>query len=132
MSKTPLRVVIVGAVPAGLYRAHLIKRARADFHIEIVEQNPPDATFGFGLAFSERALEFLKNEDSETWAAVQPSLEFWNDSILYLNGGEIRIDGMGYAGIGRLRLLEILHARARGVGMQAVYRGKADSAGEPG
>ncbi|HMI97178.1 MAG TPA: FAD-dependent monooxygenase [Micropepsaceae bacterium] len=122
MRKTPLRVVIVGAGPAGLYLGYLLKRARADFHVEIVEQNPPDATFGFGLAFSERALEFLKREDSETWAAMQSSLEFWSDSILYLNGEEIRIDGMGYAGIGRLRLLEILQARARSAGIEPLYR----------
>ena len=115
-------MVIVGAGPAGLYLAYLLKRARTDFRIEIIEQNPPDATFGFGLAFSERALEFLKNEDSETWAAMQPALEFWSDSILHLNGKEIRIDGMGYAGIGRLRLLEILQARARAVGIEPLYR----------
>ena len=133
MRKTPMRVVIVGAGPAGLYLAYLLKRARADIRIEIIEQNPPDATFGFGLAFSERALEFLKREDAETWAAMQPSLEFWNDSILYLNGEEIRIDGMGYAGIGRLRLLEILQARARAVGIEPLYRrelGSVDEVGE--
>ena len=81
MRKAVKRVVIVGAGPAGLYLAHLLKRARADFRIEVFEQNPPDATFGFGLAFSERALEFLKREDEETWAAIAPFLEFWNDSI---------------------------------------------------
>jgi 2-polyprenyl-6-methoxyphenol hydroxylase-like FAD-dependent oxidoreductase len=116
-----LRVVVAGAGPAGLYFAYLLKRARPDAAIAVYEQNPPDATFGFGLAFSERALEFLRAEDAETWAAVEPALERWNDSVLYLNDSEIRIDGMGYAGIGRLRLLQILQARARSAGIKPVY-----------
>jgi 2-polyprenyl-6-methoxyphenol hydroxylase-like FAD-dependent oxidoreductase len=117
-----MRVAVVGAGPAGLYFAYLLKRARPDFAISVYEQNPPDATFGFGLAFSERALEFLRAEDAGTLAALEPSLERWNDSVLYLNGEEIRIDGMGYAGIGRLRLLEILQAQARSVGIEPFYR----------
>lgn len=117
-----MRVAILGAGPAGLYLAYLLKRARPDFAVSLYEQNPPDATFGFGLAFSDRALEFLRTEDAGTWSAIAPSLERWNDSVLYLNGEEIRIDGMGYAGIGRLRLLEILQAQARSVGVVPVYR----------
>ena len=132
MRKARLRVVIVGAGPAGLYLGYLLKRSVADFHIEIIEQNPVDATFGFGLAFSERALEFLKREDAGTWAAMQPSLELWSDSILHLNGEVIRIDGMGYAGIGRLRLLEILQARARAVGIEPLYSRKLASIAELG
>jgi 2-polyprenyl-6-methoxyphenol hydroxylase-like FAD-dependent oxidoreductase len=132
MHKAPLRVVIVGAGPAGLYLAYFLKRARAGLHIELIEQNPPDATFGFGLAFSERALEFLKREDAETWVALQPALEFWSDSILDLKGAVIRIDGMGYAGIGRLRLLEILQTRASAVGIEALYRRNVSSVDELG
>jgi 2-polyprenyl-6-methoxyphenol hydroxylase-like FAD-dependent oxidoreductase len=116
-----LRTVIVGAGPSGLYFAYLLKRARPDAKIAVYEQNSPDATFGFGLAFSERALEFLRAEDAETWAAVEPALERWRDSVLFLNGTEIRIDGMGYAGIGRLSLLQILRQRARSVGIVPVY-----------
>lgn len=116
-----MRVVILGAGPAGLYFAYLLKRARGDVAVEVYEQNPPDATFGFGLAFSERALAFLQQEDADTRAALQPSLERWSDSVLSLNGAEIRIGGMGYAGIGRLRLLEILQARARTFGIEPVY-----------
>jgi 2-polyprenyl-6-methoxyphenol hydroxylase-like FAD-dependent oxidoreductase len=116
-----MRIVIVGAGPAGLYLAYLLKRSSLDVEVEVFEQNPPDATFGFGLVFSERALEFLKDEDPGTHAAIRPALEFWNDSILVHRGRKVRIDGMDYTGIGRLRLLEILQGRARSVGIEPRY-----------
>jgi 2-polyprenyl-6-methoxyphenol hydroxylase-like FAD-dependent oxidoreductase len=117
-----MRVAILGAGPAGLYLAYLLKRARPADDIAVFEQNPRGATFGFGLAFSERALEFLAGEDAETLAAIRPALESWSDSILNLNGSEIRIDGMNYTGIGRLKLLEILESRAAAVGVAPRYR----------
>jgi 2-polyprenyl-6-methoxyphenol hydroxylase-like FAD-dependent oxidoreductase len=116
-----MRVVIVGAGPAGLYLAYLLKRSQVKVEVEVFEQNPPDATFGFGLVFSERALEFLADEDPGTLAAIRPALERWKDSILVHNGYEVRIDGMDYTGIGRLRLLQILQARARSVGVEPKY-----------
>jgi 2-polyprenyl-6-methoxyphenol hydroxylase-like FAD-dependent oxidoreductase len=116
-----IRIVIVGAGPAGLYLGYLLKRSRLDVEVEIFEQNPPDATFGFGLVFSERALEFLRDEDPDTLAAISPALESWNDSVLVHKGREVRIDGMGYTGIGRLRLLQILQARAHSVGVEPRY-----------
>jgi 2-polyprenyl-6-methoxyphenol hydroxylase-like FAD-dependent oxidoreductase len=116
-----IRVAIVGAGPAGLYLAYLLKRGKPAIEVEIYEQNPADATFGFGLVFSERALEFLKEEDPLTLAAITPALEYWNDSIVMHNGHEVRIDGMGYTGIGRLRLLQILQERARSVGVEPHY-----------
>ena len=116
-----MRVAIVGAGPAGLYLAYLLKRSNLNVEVEVFEQNPPDATFGFGLVFSERALEFLNDEDPRTLAAIRPALEHWNDSILAHQGREVRIDGMDYTGIGRLRLLQILQARARSVGVEPNY-----------
>jgi 2-polyprenyl-6-methoxyphenol hydroxylase-like FAD-dependent oxidoreductase len=116
-----MRVAILGAGPSGLYLAYLLRRRRPDIAIELFEQNPPDATFGFGLVFSERALEFLNVDDPETFAAMAPALERWNDSIVVHRGEAIRIDGMGYTGIGRLRLLEILQARVRSVGIAPRY-----------
>jgi len=127
-----MRIAILGAGPAGLYLGYLLKRARPDLTIEIFEQNPPDATFGFGLAFSERALEFIRGEDEATWSAIEPALERWHDSVLYLNGEEIRIDGMGYAGIARLALLQILQARAQSVGVAPVYSRPVRSLAELG
>jgi len=116
-----MRVAIVGAGPAGLYLAYLLKRGKLKVEVEVCEQNPADATFGFGLVFSERALEFLNDEDPDTLAAIRPALEHWLDSILVHKDEEVRIDGMGYTGIGRLRLLQILQARARSVGVEPQY-----------
>jgi len=116
-----MRVAIVGAGPAGLYLAYLLERGKLKVEVEVFEQNPPDATFGFGLVFSERALEFLNDEDAGTLAAIRPALEHWKDSILVHNGREVRIDGMDYTGIGRLRLLQILQAQARSVGVEPKY-----------
>ena len=116
-----MRVAIVGAGPAGLYLAYLLKRSKLNAEVEVFEQNAPDATFGFGLVFSERALEFLNQDDPDTLAAIRPALEYWKDSILVHKGCEVRIDGMDYTGIGRLRLLQILQARAGSVGIEPRY-----------
>ncbi len=122
-----MRAAIIGAGPAGLYLAYLLKRARPDWRIELFEQNAADVTFGFGLAFSKQALDFLEAQDPGTLAAIRPALESWSDSVLDLKGARVRIDGMDYTGIGRLRLLEILAGRARSVGIEPRYGRRIDS-----
>jgi 2-polyprenyl-6-methoxyphenol hydroxylase-like FAD-dependent oxidoreductase len=125
-----MRVAILGAGPAGLYLAYLLKRARPDWEIDVYEQNSADVTFGFGLAFSKQVLAFLKAQDPNTLAAIAPALEVWSDSVLDLNGECVRIDGMDYAGIGRLRLLEILAERAYSVGVEPNYGRRIESLDE--
>jgi 2-polyprenyl-6-methoxyphenol hydroxylase-like FAD-dependent oxidoreductase len=110
-------VTIVGAGPAGLYLSYLLKRRRPAAEIRVVEQNPADATFGFGVVFSDRALEFLREDDPETFDAIAPAMESWSDLTLDLEGRVVRIDGIGFSAIGRLRLLRLLQARARGAGV---------------
>ena len=53
---------IIGAGPAGLLFALLIKRRYPDWRVQVFEQNPPDATFGFGVVFSQGALAFLERD----------------------------------------------------------------------
>ena len=67
-----MRVNIAGAGPAGLYAAILIRRLRPDAKIAIFEQNPRDATFGFGVVFSEQALDMWRQEDPGTVALIEP------------------------------------------------------------
>ncbi len=116
-----MRIAILGAGPAGLYLAYLIKRRRRDADVIVVEQNPPGATFGFGVVFSDRALEFLREDDAETYAAIIPHMESWSDIIIVHRGERVVIDGVGFAAVGRLKLLQLLQARAHSVGVEPVY-----------
>jgi 2-polyprenyl-6-methoxyphenol hydroxylase-like FAD-dependent oxidoreductase len=125
-----MRVAILGAGPAGLYLAYLIKRRDPGAEVRVFEQNPADATFGFGVVFSDRALEFLNDDDPETYAAIAPHLQSWTDITLVHGGERVRIDGVGFAAIGRLRLLQLLQARARSVGVEPAYRHAVADLGE--
>ena len=125
-----MRVAIVGAGPAGLYLAYLIKRRDQRADIRLFEQNAPDATFGFGVVFSDRALEFLNEDDPETFAAIAPRLESWRDITLIHRGESIVIDGVGFAALGRLHLLQLLQERARSAGIAPVYRHAVQSIDE--
>jgi 2-polyprenyl-6-methoxyphenol hydroxylase-like FAD-dependent oxidoreductase len=125
-----MRIAILGAGPAGLYLSYLIKRRSPATDITVVEQNPADATFGFGVVFSDRALEFLREDDEETYAAIVPHMESWADITLNHRGERVVIDGIGFAAIGRLKLLQLLQARARSVGVEPVYRHAVKSLAE--
>jgi len=127
-----MRIAILGAGPAGLYLAYLIKRRQPKADVTVIEQNPADATFGFGVVFSDRALEFLREDDSETYAAIVPFMESWTDISIVHRGEKVVIDGIGFAAIGRLKLLQLLQARARSVGVEPVYRRAIKSLDELG
>jgi len=118
----PMKVLILGAGPAGLYLAYLLKRQDPQVALRVVEQNPPDATFGFGVVFSDRALEFLRGDDPQTCELVTAAMEQWSDLVLNHRGQRIAIDGIGFAAIGRLKLLQLLQQRVASVGVGPEYR----------
>jgi len=122
-----MKIGIVGAGPAGLYGAYLLKRARPDADIRIVEQNLADATFGFGVVFSAQALSFLARDDPQTHAHITPHMEAWNDLTVVHRGVALAIDGVGFTAIGRLQLLRLLQDRVRSVGVEPRFESPLSS-----
>jgi 2-polyprenyl-6-methoxyphenol hydroxylase-like FAD-dependent oxidoreductase len=112
-----VKTLIAGAGPAGLYFGYLMKRERPDAEIRVVEQNTPDSTFGFGVVFSDRALDFLREDDPETHELITPAMETWTDLTVCHRGERVRIDGIGFAAIGRLELLRLLRRRLASAGV---------------
>ena len=81
-----MRINILGAGPAGLYAAILLKRMRADLDVAVFEQNPAGATFGFGVVFSDQALDFLRADDPETADLIEPHMQRWSDIVVNHKG----------------------------------------------
>jgi 2-polyprenyl-6-methoxyphenol hydroxylase-like FAD-dependent oxidoreductase len=116
-----VRIAVIGGGPGGLYFAYLWKRRHPNAEIDLFEQNAAGATWGFGVVFSEAALEFLRADDPDTIDAITPGMESWNNITLNLRGESVEIDGVGFSSIGRLELLKILQARASATGVAMCY-----------
>jgi 2-polyprenyl-6-methoxyphenol hydroxylase-like FAD-dependent oxidoreductase len=116
-----VRIAVIGGGPGGLYFAYLWKKRHPDADIDLFEQNAAGATWGFGVVFSDQALEFLRTDDPDTVDAITPRMERWNNITLNLRGESVEIDGVGFSSIGRLDLLTILQQRVRSVGVTPRY-----------
>ena len=116
-----MRIAVLGGGPGGLYFAYLWKKRHPEARIDLFEQNAAGATFGFGVVFSEQALEFLRADDPDTVDAIAPRMESWQNITLNLRGESVAIDGIGFSSIGRLELLTILQQRVRAVDVAPRY-----------
>jgi anthraniloyl-CoA monooxygenase len=112
-----LRVAVIGGGPAGLYIALLLKKARPETSITVIERNRPDETFGWGVVFSDQTLENFRAADPETCDQIVSSFAHWDDIDVHVHGRVITSSGHGFAGIARRRLLHILQQRAAGLGV---------------
>ena len=116
-----MRIAVIGGGPGGLYFSFLWKKRHPDAQVDLFEQNPGGATWGFGVVFSEQALEFLAADDPDTVEAITPKMESWKNITLNLRDESVEIDGVGFSSIGRLDLLRILQARAASAGVMPRY-----------
>jgi 2-polyprenyl-6-methoxyphenol hydroxylase-like FAD-dependent oxidoreductase len=116
-----MRIFVAGAGPAGLYFSYLVKRRHPEWDVRVVEQNGADSTFGFGVVFSDRALEFLREDDPDTYELITPRMQTWTDLKVVHRGTPVVIDGIGFAAIGRLKLLQLLQQQAASAGVTPQY-----------
>lgn len=122
-----MKIRIIGGGPAGLYFASLMKRENPDHDIVIYERGPRDATWGFGVVFSDRALEFLRADDEDMYRRLSPLMQTWPNLTIVHNDTRIAIAGNGFAAIGRLELLSLLYAHAEALGVKIEFDSEISS-----
>jgi len=116
-----MKIRILGGGPAGLYFAALMKRHDPSHDIVVHERGPRDATWGFGVVFSDRALEFLRADDEALYAHLMPHMQTWPNLTIAHEDTRIPIAGNGFAAIGRLELLSLLYAQVEQLGVRLEF-----------
>ena len=115
-----MNIVCIGGGPASLYFSLLAKKTNPDWRVNIYEQNPANATWGFGVVFSDETMDNFQQADFESYKAITDSFVHWDDIDVFHKGQKITSAGHGFSGMQRLQLLQILERRAsrRGVDIE--------------
>ena len=117
-----MHINVVGAGPAGLLFSLLIKRRFPAWQVRVFEQNPPHATFGFGVVFSLNALAFFERDLPDFYRQLAPRLESWPMQRIVHRDERVNIDGNGFSAIGRLELNQFLQTLCAGAGVSIEYQ----------
>lgn len=116
-----MKIVCLGGGPAGLYLAISMKLRDPQHDITVYERNKPGDTFGWGVVFSDQTLDNLVANDAVSGQRIAAEFIHWDMIDCYVNGEVERSDGHGFIGLGRKRMLQILHERCRELGVRLEF-----------
>ena len=112
-----LKIVCLGGGPAALYFSILMKKHNPDHDISIYERGTRDATWGFGVVFSDDTLQGFMDADATSYKRIIEQFAYWDEIDTFINGKRITSSGHGFCGMSRLKLLNTLHDRCDELGV---------------
>jgi len=116
-----VRIGIVGGGPAGLYFAYLMKRHDAAHAIRIVERDPADATYGWGVVFTDIALGFVRDATPELYAAITRNQEVHDAMRIVHRGEAVTLANHTFHRMARIDLLRALRRHCMDLGVEIEY-----------
>ena len=116
-----MKITCIGAGPAGLYLALLMKKHDPAHDVTVLERNRAGDTFGWGVVFSDQTLSALQRADAKTATQILDAFNHWDDIEVHFKGRSLRSSGHGFCGIGRRKLLDILQARCVELGVNLQF-----------
>ena len=121
-----MRIGIIGGGPAGLYFALLMKGQDARHEVHMVEQNPPDATYGWGLVFAAPTLRFLADRDPEFYADFKKDCAELDTMEIGHRGVRVPVRGNRWARVSRIAMLKTLHRHCMNRGVEIEFQTRAE------
>jgi anthraniloyl-CoA monooxygenase len=105
-----------------------MKKAHPGHDITALERNPPDATYGWGVVFSEGTLGALRDADPRSHLEITDTFARWDPLDILYRGRLLRCRGNAFSAIARTRLLDILQRRCAELGVTPRF---GTAAGDP-
>jgi 2-polyprenyl-6-methoxyphenol hydroxylase-like FAD-dependent oxidoreductase len=116
-----VRIVCVGAGPAGLYFAVLMKQRSPRHEITVLERNAAGSAYGWGITFWDDLVDMLQRNAPELAKVIIDNTSRWLVQRVDIQGKPpMRTYGDGYT-INRQDLLDILTERARELGVRVEF-----------
>lgn len=123
-----MKIAVIGGGPAGLYFSRLVGLHLPGHRVDVFEQNPPNATWGFGVGLGGKARDRIRTIDPDVHDRISRAMVFQNRQRIHLNGSNILVEYASDGGaIERLDLLKILHAACESVGVKVKYDCRIES-----
>lgn len=112
-----MKIRIIGGGPAGLFYAYLMKRADRSHDIEVFERDPENATYGWGVVFSDVALAFVRDIAPELYDAMTRNQVVFDEMAVVHKDVEVTLAHNTFHRMGRIDLLKALHEQCRAIGV---------------
>src|SRR6476620_1532742 len=125
-----MKIRIIGGGPAGLFFAYLMGRASPTHDIRVYERDREDATYGWGLVFSDVALSFVREIAPELYASMTLNEVVFDSMAIVHKGERVRLAGNTFHRIARIDLLRALHRHCHSVGVALEFERRCDDIGE--
>jgi len=116
-----MKVIVLGGGAGGLYFAARLKTLDPSCDVQVIERNPVDAAYGFGVVFSEQTVNTLRAADPQTYEALQENATTWDEIEVRHRGRRVSTVGHNFWAITRRQLLVVLQERAHAAGVQVTY-----------
>ena len=125
-----MNIGIVGGGPAGLFFAYLMKRHDAAQRVRVVERDPAEATYGWGVVFTDIALAFVRDIAPELYAALTRNQEVHDAMRIVHRGEAITLANHTFHRMARIDLLRTLREHCRALGVAIEFGRKVDDLAE--
>jgi 2-polyprenyl-6-methoxyphenol hydroxylase-like FAD-dependent oxidoreductase len=125
-----VRIVCVGAGPAGLYFALLAKQLQPSHDITVLERNAVGSSYGWGITFWDDLKDTLRRNDPESAQMIADRASGWRGLRIEIQGKPaVQARSVGFT-INRQCLLDILTQRARNLGVHVEFERPVTSPAE--
>lgn len=121
-----MKIRIIGGGPAGLMFAYLMGRADAGHDIRVYERDPEDATYGWGLVFSDVALSFVRNIAPDLYESMTHDQIVFDAMAIVHKGQYVTLANNTFHRMARIDLLRALHRHCQQVGVSLEFGCRCD------